>query len=70
MWSYIQLLPSGPVYALDTDDAYECTLSTAFHQEKIAKGNATIRVLVKPFNSSDPFRFVKEEYFPWVISYS
>jgi hypothetical protein len=61
-----QLIPSGPVYALDTDESYKTQLTTAFHAERVAKGNATVSVYVKAVNSSEAFRFVRNDYYSWV----
>ena len=60
------MIPSGPVYALDTDESYKTQLTTAFHAERVAKGNATVSVYVKAVNSSDAFKFVRNDYYSWV----
>ena len=60
------MIPTGPVYVLDSQDSYSCSMTTAFHEERIKQGNATVRVYVKEVNSTASFRFVTEHRTNWV----
>ena len=61
-----KLLPDAPVYVLDSDETYTAAMGTAFHQERVAIGNCTVRVYIKTSNGTDPFRVITEDYYPWV----
>ena len=66
MLSYFEVIPSAPVYVLDTDESYDAAVTTSFHAGRVAKGNITIRIFAKPINSSDDrFIFISEDTPPW-----
>lgn len=60
------MIPSGPVYVLDSEETYQMAVTTSFHPGRVAKGNITMRVLAKPVNSTNEhYRLAMEEHFLW-----
>ena len=71
------MLPSAPVYVLDSADSYKSSVTTNNHRQKVRLGNVTVGVYVNPRNASSParslsnfahFKLVKKETFKWVIT--
>ena len=69
MLSYFEVMPTAPVYVLDTDESYEAAVTTSFHAGRVAKGNITITISTKPINSTDDrFIFISQDTPEWVKS--
>jgi hypothetical protein len=62
-----QVIPSAPAYVLDSEESYTASVTTSFHPGRVASGNLTLEIYARPVNSSlADFRFIKQEFPPWV----
>lgn len=62
------MIPSAPVYVLESEESYSVGVTTSFHAGRVYKGNITIQIYARPINSTPAdFRFIKEEVPPWVL---
>lgn len=68
--TFFEVLPSAPVYVLDSAESYKSSVTVNNHRQKLRLGNVTVGVYVNPRNASSParslsnfahFKFVKKE---------